>query len=134
MSRQRWRRLLVGTLVALAGLMWLRARFGSGDDVWELTRIGGLILGAAIAYAGMQRELRVKWPAAVALVCIAPIARDGVDMLEHIRYLLTVPGTGLPILVVIAAAGYSVVAAVQILVSKPVPVEEPIAPAHVVDD
>lgn len=135
MIRERWRQLLVGALVALGGQMWLRLRFGGGDDTWELTRIGGVVLGAAFAFGAMQRELRAKWPAAAALVCIAPISRDAVSIVVDIRYFVRTPSVGLPILIVVGGAAYGVLSAVRILIAKPLPpVEPPIAPARVVDD
>jgi hypothetical protein len=128
--RGRWQAL---TLLAGLGLFGLFAGWflhGRYVDKWLLIAGGGL--GAAFGF-GLWASITgygQRWPAAVALVCVAPDAAQVVDVIVHFPGVFAVIDIA-GIVFIIGSLG-TAVAAFTILLSKPSPrPPDPIAPARI---
>jgi hypothetical protein len=76
MIQRRWLRLAFGTLCSLLGVFWEAMRYRELDIVWLLAiQIGGLAIGCGIAMVAVVKRTPRRWPAAVVLVCAAPMAQ-----------------------------------------------------------
>lgn len=115
--RTRWRTLFGCALVSLIGIVWLTQRYG-----WSWSRpIGvdlvGLIGTCGIGFIGAVTQTRKRWPAAVALVCAAPmgtaILSVGTSLPRLILYL------GVPGLFMIGGAAATCSVALYVLLATP---------------
>jgi hypothetical protein len=91
-----------------------------------------MIIATAVAFFAMIRDVRQKWPAAVALICAGPMALDMLGTLPHTVAILRV--IGLPFFLMSVGTIATVIRAVVIL-ARPVPnppLPPPVAPARVV--
>ena len=118
MIQNRWLRLALGTMCSLVGLIWAAVAYGSPELLWLFgIQIAGLVAAMVIALGAAVRRTPQRWPAAVALICAAPMAqivlRRGV-----IRAVLELDRISA---FVVVGSVLTVIAALIILVAKPPP-------------
>jgi hypothetical protein len=127
--RGRWTLLFYMAIAALVGVAWLARSFGGSLTSWINLQMLGMIAASVIAFVAMIRNVRERWPAAVALICAAPMA----EMLS--RALLDVPWLigylGLPGILMIGGSVATIAVAIYILIAKvPPKPSEPIPTAR----
>jgi hypothetical protein len=114
--RGRWTLLFYMAVATLVGVAWLARRFDSSLASWINIQMLGMIAASGIAFVAMIRNIRERWPAAVALICAAPMA----EMLS--RALLDVPWLiqylGLPGVLMIGGSVATIGVALFILIAK----------------
>ena len=127
--RGRWQLLFGSTLLALIGISWL-AREDGVSVHWVSLRLLGMSAAAAFALYATVRVLREKWPAAVVLVCTAPMTLELVRVIDDV--VMVVRFLGLPGVFIVVGPLVTTAIAVYIL-AAPVPPapEDPIARAQV---
>jgi uncharacterized membrane protein len=118
--RTRWRILFGCALVALIGFAWLAQRFGSSWSSWLNGQLAGLIVTCVIGFLGAATQTRKRWPAAVALVCAAPMAWavlvPGISLNDLLEYL------GAPGALMIGGSAATIAVALYVLVATPPPI------------
>lgn len=98
------------------GVAWLTRNFQTPFSYWLDLPVLGLILTAGVAYAGLMTDTRKRWPAAVALLCAAPMGQGFYQSLstlpQFLRY-AELPGLLMfgGMVGTIASAGYMLVVA-----------------------
>jgi hypothetical protein len=117
--RQRWEWLAGCSLVSLAGISWLWARFGAPASAWASIEIIGMILCAGIGLGTALRGYPKKWPAGVALACAVPMAQNILIAFPTTMELML--HLGVPYLLFLAGAVGAVATAIAILVMRPPP-------------
>jgi hypothetical protein len=117
--RTRWRLLFWCSLGTLIGVAWLAKSFEMSLWSWVNLQMIGLIVASGFAFGAMVKDMRVRWPAAAALVCAAPMGQG----LYRVFFMLPsfVRLTGLPGLVMIAGSAGTIVIAIYILAVRPPP-------------
>jgi len=125
MIQTRWMRLAFSTLFSLAGLFRLAMRFDGVETVrWFAVPIAGLLIATVLALWALLRRSPRRWPAAVVLVCAAPMAQLvlRVDALGSVLHLQ------MPVVVMVLGSLGTVVTALVILLAPPA-APDPIARA-----
>jgi hypothetical protein len=107
--RTRWRWLFCSSLAALLGFAWLVDHFELSH--WLHLPVLGLVASAGIAFVCMVTNSHKRWPAALALLCAAPMGESLLSSLSRLpRFLvfLGAPGmlTVVGVLGTLASAGY----------------------------
>jgi hypothetical protein len=130
--KRRWAILFWCSLSTLIGLSWMAAQFGA--SIWGMLNAAlvGMIAAAAIAFFAMQNATHAKWPAALVLLCAAPMAIQMLNIGDYVRVL--VDFYGISAILLLGGTLATAVAALWILVTPlAAPPEPSIAPARVVD-
>ena len=125
----RWNALAAAAGITLLGDLWLISRWGL-LQVGMVLQLVGVALSAGISLWAARRDYRKTWPAAVALVCAAPLLQAmmkiGVNLIVVIQYV------GLAALGMMVGSLASVVIALTILLGRmPPPPDERIARARI---
>jgi hypothetical protein len=129
--RERWVRLLGCSVLAILGIVWLSDQPGLPTSAWASIECIGIALCALVSAWALATEHRTKWPAAVALVCAAPMTQNFLLDVSSTRQLVS--GLGLPYLVLLLATLAVVVFAVAILVLPlPPPADASVSRARIV--
>jgi hypothetical protein len=127
--RTRWRTLFACALLSLIGVAWLAQRFDASWSSWLNVQLAGQIGACLIGLLGAVTNTRARWPAALALICAAPMAHAmliaGASIPELIRY------TGAAGVLMVGGSCATVAVAIFVLVSAPPPIPvERIPPAR----
>jgi hypothetical protein len=118
--RSRWKWLLACSITALAGMLWFASQRHVRWDAWLGAQLAGLAACVAIGGVVLERDVRVKWPAALALVCASPLADTIHGALSSLLPLIS--WFGLPIVLIVAGGAGTVALALAILIA---PATEP---------
>jgi hypothetical protein len=114
--RGRWTLLFYMAIATLVGVAWLARVFGASLASWINLQLAGMIAASIVAFVAMIRNIRERWPAAIALVCAAPmgemLARAVLDLPWLITYL------GLPGVLLIGGSAATIGVAIFILIAK----------------
>lgn len=89
----------------------------------------GMVAAAGFAFYGIVSDTERKWPAAVALFCIAPLGQTLLSSIGSLPFLISYLGPGG--LLFFAGAGATIVVALVILLASPPRPAEPIAKAEI---
>jgi hypothetical protein len=128
--RGRWQALMLLAGLGLFGLVAGWFLHGMHLDKWLLIAACGLGVAFGLALWATATAYRQRWPAAVALVCVAPVAAQIVDVI--IRFPSVFAAIDVSGIVFIIGSMGTVVAAFAILWMKPAPPPpDPIAPARI---
>jgi len=130
--KPRWTTLFYCALSALVGVAWLAQKFEMSLLSWLNVQLVGMIGASIVAFFAMIRNVDQKWPAAVALVCAAPMGIATLQFLPNLGGLLQfIGGAGL---LFIGGAIATIAVAIGIL-AMPAPPrrEDPLARARVVE-
>jgi hypothetical protein len=119
--RQRWEWLAGTSLVSLVGIAGMWMKFGWPASAWASIEVIGMILCTIIGVVAAARTYPRKWPAAVALICAAPMAQN--ILISFPLTMELVLHLGVTYLLFLGGAVGAVVVAVAILVMRP-----PVAP------
>ncbi|HEU4735147.1 MAG TPA: hypothetical protein VFT22_44955 [Kofleriaceae bacterium] len=122
----RWRNLFCFSILALLGNAWLDLGYRWTWASWINAPILGLVATAALAITCVVTSTRKRWPAAVALICLAPVGQS----LGHLLFGLPVivRFLGMSALLMLAGAMGALAVILHILVVPPPPVADPPIP------
>jgi hypothetical protein len=127
MTQNRWLRLAFGCVCSLVGVFWLVLRYREVEILGLLAiQVAGLVIGCGIAMWAVVKRSPRRWPAAVVLVCAAPMAQLVLRpiILEDLSEL------DKSALLMVLGSLITVIGAVVILLAKsPTPPADPVAPA-----
>ena len=130
--RRRWEWLIASSIVTLVGMAWTAARLDMSIQIWGGVKLGGMVICAGLAiWAAIARFPR-KWPAAVALVCAAPLLLDIVRLLPSVAFMLRWFGLA-GVMMLLGAIAVGTVSIVILGAKPPPPAVDRIARARVVD-
>jgi len=73
--QKRWMGLAFSTMLSLAGMLWSALRYGPEVLTQEIVLVAGLVIATGVALVALGRRSQSRWPAAVVLICAAPIAQ-----------------------------------------------------------
>lgn len=74
--QERWLKLAFSTMFSIAGLVWTMTRYADLAALGAyVLQVLGLLAGTGVAIGAMVRRTTRRWPAAVVLVCAAPMAQ-----------------------------------------------------------
>ncbi|MBC7975920.1 MAG: hypothetical protein H7138_13190 [Myxococcales bacterium] len=113
----RWRLLFGCSLVPLIGLTWIGQRLGLSQDVWLAAPTLGLIAACLLGLGGAVTGTRKRWPAAVALLCSAPMVVMLAGMAPRLPRFVGL--TGVPGVMCLAGSFATAVAACAIVFLAP---------------
>ncbi len=132
--KRRWAVVAAFALVCLIGWSWLATRFGMSSWAIGGIRMVGMLVSCIVSFHAMRRDLRVKWPAAIALAGSAPMLILTLQFVGDVTFLVTALGP--PIVVVLVGSVATSIAALFALIAPlpPPPAPPPVAPARVVED
>jgi hypothetical protein len=119
---RRWGRLALSTAISLAGLSWLTVTYGAFMPVQAM----GLVAAFIIALIARARRSERRLPAAMALVCAAPMAQLVLRVDSLSMWLLT---HAAPAMIVVGSAATVVTALVILLARRAPPTPDPVARA-----
>jgi hypothetical protein len=119
--RTRWRNLFCFSLLALLGNLWLNASFHWSWDSWTNAPILGLVAAAGLAIGAAVTDTRKRWPAAVALVCLAPFGQFLYSVISESEVSAILRFIGMPGVLIIAGSAGALCIAIHILVVPPPP-------------
>jgi hypothetical protein len=119
---KRWGRLAFSTALSLAGLAWFCVTFG----VQLPLQLAGLVVATIVAVVARARRSERRWPAAIALVCAAPMAQL-VLRPEGLWTMLVFHGS--TALVLVGSAATVVTALIILFAARPPPTPDPVARA-----
>jgi hypothetical protein len=108
------------SLAALIGNAWLAERFDSSWVSWLNIQILGMIAAAGLAFGAVVTDTRKRWPAAAALVCLAPMGQALSGVVVMLPSILRF--TGMAGLLTIGGSVGAICVAIYILVTAPPPV------------
>jgi cytochrome bd-type quinol oxidase subunit 2 len=117
--RIRWRTLFCFSLLALLGNVWLNASFHWSLASWVNAPILGLLAAAGVALAAAITDTRKRWPAAVALVCLAPFGQFLYHVISELPSILRF--LGMPGVLILTGSAGALCMAIHILVVAPAP-------------
>src|SRR5262245_26155414 len=107
-------------LATLIGVAWLIQRWDLLLASWINIQLLGMIAATGVAFGAMVKDVRARWPAAVVLVCAAPMSQ------ALLKPLLDLPGiiryVGLPGLLMILGSIATMGVACFILIAKVPPI------------
>jgi hypothetical protein len=128
--RKRWQVLSAIASFGVMGFMFSIAQFGFIPSVWTIAGLGGFVIACGISLWAAIRDYHHRWPAAVALLAIAPFAHRLVDLLAaEQRWMFRVVDL-LGWQIVLSSVGTAIAAAVILTMRVPA-VPERIARARV---
>ena len=74
--QDRWLKLAFSTMFSIVGLVWTVTHYAGISQLWAyLLQLLGLLGGTGVALGALVRRTQRRWPAAVVLVCAAPMAQ-----------------------------------------------------------
>jgi cytochrome bd-type quinol oxidase subunit 2 len=111
---------MVCSLAALIGNAWLAESFESSWVSWLNIQILGMIAATGLAFGAVVTDTRRRWPAAAALVCLAPMGQALLGVVSMLPSILRL--TGLAGLLTIAGSVSAICVAIYILVTPPPPI------------
>ncbi len=129
--RKRWQVLAAIASFGVMGFFGAIARFGFHPNVWVLSGLGGFVVACGLPLWAAITDYRQKWPAAVALVAIAPFAQRMFSVFKEVDTGWMVRQMDLLGFQIIACSIFTVVAAIVILLMKIPPPVDSIARAQI---
>jgi hypothetical protein len=117
--RTRWRNLFCFSLLALLGNLWFDASFRWSWESWINAPILGVLAAAGLALTAAVTDTRKRWPAGVALVCLAPFGQILYSVISELPSILRF--LGMPAVLILAGAVGALCIAIHILVVPPSP-------------
>src|SRR5207249_804045 len=87
-AMKRWRWLFWSALMSLVGVSWLAKDYGISLWGWMNVQLVGMIGASGFAFFALATRARVKWPAAAALVCAAPMTIEMVRAVKDLGHVI----------------------------------------------
>jgi len=127
--KTRWSVLFCAALATMIGVSWMSQRFGMGMSEWLGIQLVGMIAAVVVAGWAMITAYPRKWPAAVVLICAAPMGKLVAGVGRHLGEFLAF--MGIPGVLLFAGTTVTLIAAVVVLGMAPPrpPVDDPVARA-----
>jgi hypothetical protein len=125
--KNRWRALFFSALIGLAGVSWMSQRLGL--SLFLNLQLVGMMAAAGVAFYGVVTATERKWPAAVALLCMAPLGQTILSLIGSLTFMISFLGPG-GVLLFAGAAATIVISLIILFAPAPRP-SEPIAKAEI---
>jgi len=127
---RRWQLLFACSLVTLGCVAWLTESLPAGRSVWLNPALLGMLAACGTATAALVAGARRRWPAAVVVLCAAPLGCSVVELLPRLPQF--VASLGVPGLLVIVGTLATLAIGLFTLVAQPPPphFEDPVPRAR----